>query len=153
MGSLMAGWDVPVKDPKAVMYQRNKSLTRGQIDAYWKTKNKSEEEQLKHTCSDINKNQENIYQVARERFKRSNTLPLTDRRGSTVNSSLEPDVEMMSPTNCWWTRSNWAFLNEPPVTAMEGPSYKYASQYHATDCQQKSSEKLKNQLITSYDRS
>lgn len=29
-----------------VMYQRNKSLTRGEIDAYWKSKKKTEEEHL-----------------------------------------------------------------------------------------------------------
>ena len=28
------------------MYQRNKSLTRGEIDAYWKSKKKTEEEHL-----------------------------------------------------------------------------------------------------------
>ena len=31
---------------------------------------------------------------------------------------------------CRWTRSNWAFLNEPPVIAGEVPKYKYAAQYH-----------------------
>jgi hypothetical protein len=29
---------------------------------------------------------------------------------------------------CRWTKSNWAFLNEPPV--MEAPTNKYASQFH-----------------------
>ncbi|GAB2223626.1 hypothetical protein Droror1_Dr00017767 [Drosera rotundifolia] len=32
-----------------------------------------------------------------------------------------------------WTRSNWAFLNEPPVIEGEQPRYKYASQYHVAN--------------------
>ncbi|RRT50702.1 hypothetical protein BHM03_00040877 [Ensete ventricosum] len=43
MGSLMAGWSSPFQDPKHVKVQRNRSLTRGEIDAYWKEKKSKEE--------------------------------------------------------------------------------------------------------------
>ncbi|KAJ6681154.1 DNA polymerase EPSILON CATALYTIC SUBUNIT A [Salix koriyanagi] len=41
MGSLMAGWDSPVPDPISVKYRRNRSLTRGEIDAYWRSKKRN----------------------------------------------------------------------------------------------------------------
>ncbi|KAK6939476.1 hypothetical protein RJ641_029007, partial [Dillenia turbinata] len=47
MGSLMAGWDSPVLDPKLVKFQRNWSLTKGEIKAYWKSKKETEEEHLR----------------------------------------------------------------------------------------------------------
>ncbi|XP_010936690.1 uncharacterized protein [Elaeis guineensis] len=134
MGSLMAGWNTPVQDPKAVRYQRNRSLTRGEIDAYWKSKKKTEEEHLRELFGFVENNQEkNICQGSGEKLQRSSSLPLTDRRESSLNSIFKSDDEKNEKTNCWWTRSHWAFLNEPPVTAMEGPSYKYASQYHVAN--------------------
>lgn len=87
MGSLMAGWDSPVPDPKScnpldlsklfsfffllrslnshgillisdiyvnvfpVTYQRNWSFTKGEIEAYWALKKKTEEEHLKAISS------------------------------------------------------------------------------------------------------
>ncbi|XP_020089611.1 uncharacterized protein LOC109711110 isoform X3 [Ananas comosus] len=59
MGSLMSGWSSPVKDAKAVMHQRNRSLTRGEIDAFWKSK-KAEEEDMKEISTQISQNQGNI---------------------------------------------------------------------------------------------
>lgn len=38
---------------------------------------------------------------------------------------------MVALGECRWTKSNWAFLNEPPV--MEAPTSKYASQYHVAN--------------------
>ncbi|OAY64096.1 hypothetical protein ACMD2_15321 [Ananas comosus] len=73
------------------MHQRNRSLTRGEIDAFWKSK-KAEEEDMKEISTQIKTDGENIYSTK-------------------------------------WTKSRWAFLNEAPVKAMDGPSYKYASQY------------------------
>ncbi|GFQ04476.1 hypothetical protein PHJA_002591500 [Phtheirospermum japonicum] len=47
MGSLMAGWDSPVQDPNVVKYRRNKSLTKEEIEVFWKSKKQKEEEHLK----------------------------------------------------------------------------------------------------------
>lgn len=38
---------------------------------------------------------------------------------------------MVALGECRWTKSNWAFLNEPPV--MEAPTSKYVSQYHVAN--------------------
>ncbi|PIA55792.1 hypothetical protein AQUCO_00700249v1 [Aquilegia coerulea] len=147
MGSLMAGWSSPTsKDPKSVVYQRNKSLTKGEIDAYWRSKKTTEEEHLTastsssprtastsssprtaSTLSSPRSIQETADKESRE-LQRSNSLPVTDRKGNFLNIDTETaEKTLMRKNDC-----NWAFLNEPPVIAAEGPTYKYASQYHLT---------------------
>ncbi|KAJ0989072.1 hypothetical protein J5N97_007428 [Dioscorea zingiberensis] len=136
MGSLMAGWNSPFKDEKSVMYQRNKSLTRGEIDAYWKSKKKTEEEHLKEVSGSQYKSLEKSNKESGGRIQRSSSLPQVDKRERSLNYGAKPDGEKFNKSNsCWWTRSNWAFLNEPPVVAMEGllTSHKYVSQYNATE--------------------
>lgn len=121
MGSLMAGWDSDFKDPKSVIYQRNKSLTKEEIAAYWKSKK----------TEDVNnENQENMHKGSVQRTQRSNTMPLVDKKERSLNSDgSNSEGEKLSKTNCWWTRSNWAFLNEPPVIATDGHK-KYAAQFN-----------------------
>lgn len=120
MGSLMAGWNSNFKDPKAVICQRNKSLTKEEIAAYWKSK----------VTEDVNnENQKNMHKGSLQRTQRSNSMPLVDRKERSLNSD-GPEGEKLSKTNCWWTRSNWAFLNEPPVITTEGHQ-KYAAQFNA----------------------
>lgn len=36
-----------------------------------------------------------------------------------------------------WTRSNWAFLNEPPHEDVNKSSYKYVSQFHVAEATKK----------------
>ncbi|CAL9038538.1 unnamed protein product [Musa banksii] len=129
MGSLMAGWSSPFQDPNHVKVQRNRSLTRGEIDAFWKEK-KSKEEYAAAVNGLVDSNQENINIGSSEMLQPSGDLPLRDRKRSILNSSSKSDADILK-TNCWWTRSSYAFLNAIPVTSMEGPSYKYASQYPA----------------------
>ncbi|XP_064937430.1 uncharacterized protein LOC135589043 [Musa acuminata AAA Group] len=131
MGSLMAGWSSPFQDPNHVKVQRNRSLTRGEIDAFWKEK-KSKEEYVGAVNGLVDSNQENINIGSSEMLQPSGDLPLRDRKQSILNSSSKSDADILK-TNCWWTRSSYAFLNAIPVTSMEGPSYKYASQYPASD--------------------
>lgn len=40
------------------------------------------------------------------------------------------DLEKLLQKTGWWTRSNWAYLNEPPVIGPEGASHKFAAQFH-----------------------
>lgn len=42
----------------------------------------------------------------------------------------DEDLHNLRKAKAWWTRSNWAFLNEPPLMATEGSTEKYATQYH-----------------------
>ncbi|KAG9449677.1 hypothetical protein H6P81_009642 [Aristolochia fimbriata] len=131
MGSLMAGWDAPIPDPKDVKYQRNNSFTKAEIDAFWKAKKKIEEEHLKEISGLVQTVQETRDGAV---LRKSTSLPLTDRTRESIQlRDAISGLEKLTKASDWWTRSGWAFLNEPPVTAMEGPAYKYASQYHVAN--------------------
>ncbi|MCF6814731.1 hypothetical protein L3H39_10975, partial [Corynebacterium sp. MC-16] len=47
MGSLMAGWDSLILDPESATIERNRSLTKEEINAFWKTKKETELEHLR----------------------------------------------------------------------------------------------------------
>ncbi|KAL1813072.1 uncharacterized protein LOC108192889 [Daucus carota subsp. sativus] len=106
MGSLMAGWGSNVQDPAAVKYQRNHSLTRDEIDTYWKSK-KQKEEEHNEIVSEETDRVEKIYQL-------SSSVPLSVTKAS---DNREGSLEKLILKTEWWMRSNSAFLNEPPVLA------------------------------------
>ncbi|RVX15080.1 hypothetical protein CK203_007953 [Vitis vinifera] len=161
MGSLMAGWDSHVRDPKAgnltipspitllslyfrvvsnewkchaETYQRNRSFTKGEIDAYWRTKKKIEEEHLKAISDTSDGSQESTFkeESAGIKLQRSSSLPLANTKERFMENIIETgtDLEKLLQKNGWWTRSNWAYLNEPPVIGPEGASHKFAAQFH-----------------------
>ncbi|ESQ34847.1 hypothetical protein EUTSA_v10009139mg [Eutrema salsugineum] len=104
MGSLMSGWDSPPADPNSV--KRCKSLTREDIDAFWKEKKKNEEEHVQ-AISKL------VVQVAESQAQ---------------EEKIEDDpYENQSKKSGWWQRSTWAFLNEPREE--EGRPNKYVSQF------------------------
>ncbi|KAL8145024.1 uncharacterized protein LOC141706778 [Apium graveolens] len=132
MGSLMAGWDSHVPDPKTVKHQRNRSLTREEIDTYWKSKKQTEEE-LTHVFS---KGVETVKSSERI-FKRSSSVPPYNKeRFLDMEADEEDEVDLHSLIlkNGWWTSTSSAFLNEPPVISEEGKNqHKYAAQFHVPD--------------------
>ncbi|KAI6688265.1 hypothetical protein NL676_025093 [Syzygium grande] len=121
MGSLMAGWDSPVLDPKHVAYQRNRSFTKGEIEAYWRSKKEKAGEELRKAPSDGTRKM--VFEERARKYERSNSLP----------AELEAEMtrERLINNRGWWTWSNWAFLNEPPV--YEGNTNSYASQFHVAN--------------------
>ncbi|XP_015072236.1 uncharacterized protein LOC107016261 [Solanum pennellii] len=125
MGSLMAGWDSPVSDPQAMKLRTNKSLTKREIDAYWRSKKLIEEEHQKYisTLSPRSQKQANI--VFEEATKTAEE--------SLSNLENEESLDQLIKKNGWWISSNWAHLNEPPVEEPEGPAYKYVSQFHVAN--------------------
>ncbi|MEM5245122.1 hypothetical protein VTU32_12415, partial [Thermoanaerobacter sp. CM-CNRG TB177] len=64
-------------------------------------------------------------------YRRASSLPEVSTKDGHFNLGKQAahDLADFIKKNCWWTRSNWAFLNEPPVIAQEVPRYKYASQH------------------------
>ncbi|KAJ8772524.1 hypothetical protein K2173_027701 [Erythroxylum novogranatense] len=136
MGSLMAGWDSPVEDPKSVKYKKNWSFTKGEIDAYWNQKKKIQEEHLRAisspTSSDNSQDIPNEEDGVRT-IQRSASAPVSNTRGGFIGGmdNQENLEKLMKKKDGWWTRSNWAFLNEPPV--IERSSNTYSSQFHIAD--------------------
>ncbi|KAK4274781.1 hypothetical protein QN277_017958 [Acacia crassicarpa] len=128
MGSLMAGWDSPTLDPRSVKLVRNRSLTKEEIDAYWRSRKQIEEEHLKAISSiaENNKEQANKYEES-EKLSSVELARMKEFIGGDAGKSLEQLIKK----DGWWTKSNWAFLNEPPV--METSSHKYASQFHVAN--------------------
>ncbi|XP_062159177.1 uncharacterized protein LOC133866613 [Alnus glutinosa] len=123
MGSLTAGWDSPVLDPKAAAFKRNSSLTKGEIDAYWRANKKEDEEEHSEETS-----KERTSGDSQEKFERSKSAPLRNIKEDFTDMETEAKPEKIKKKTGWWTRSNWAFLNETPHE--EGASNTYTSQFH-----------------------
>ncbi|KAL6955830.1 hypothetical protein U1Q18_049833, partial [Sarracenia purpurea var. burkii] len=83
MGSLMAGWDSPVYDPRTVGSERNKSLTKEEIEAYWRSKKKAEEEHLTATTEILMKTSQDEQE---RKLVRSSSLPLPNNERETEKS-------------------------------------------------------------------
>ncbi|KAE8654016.1 Isoflavone reductase-like protein 4 isoform 1 [Hibiscus syriacus] len=131
MGSLMAGWDSPVSDPTSVILKRNKSLTKEKIEAYWKSKKKTEEEHLKAiygSPDSCNNQQETPLMEYGKKYMRSSSMPLPHTNQGSLDMDSEISLENIIKKNGWWTRSTWAFLNEPPV--LDHPTSSYKPQFH-----------------------
>ncbi|XP_038886573.1 uncharacterized protein LOC120076743 [Benincasa hispida] len=132
MGSLMSGWNSPVLDPKSVKFKRNRSLTKDEIEAYWKSKKKSEEEHLRAISMPVDR------YIDRETvgidYKRSSSFPpakdVSAEAEFAENDLERENLEKLKKIG-WWTRSNSAFLNEPPV--LDGATKGYASLYGVAD--------------------
>ncbi|XP_027332593.1 uncharacterized protein LOC113847594 [Abrus precatorius] len=130
MGSLMAGWDSTLMDPQSATLKRNRSLTKDEIDAYWKSRKKIEEEHLKAIANTSETNQGSKYTDPEKKMQKSITMPLTRVRDS-INMDVDTSLEQLIKKNGWWTKSSWAFLNEPPVN--EAASNKYTPQFHVAN--------------------
>ncbi|XVF36085.1 hypothetical protein REPUB_Repub19eG0027900 [Reevesia pubescens] len=131
MGSLMAGWDSPVSDPTSVIRKRNRSLTKEEIEAYWRSKKKIEEEHLKAIFSPSDsrsKLETPIFEDYERKYMRSSSMPLPNTKQGFLDIDTETSLENVIKKNGWWTRSNWAFLNEPPV--LDRPTNSYKPQFH-----------------------
>ncbi|CAL9048934.1 uncharacterized protein LOC135608188 [Musa acuminata AAA Group] len=120
MGSLMAGWSSPVVDPEKALLKRNKSLTKEEIDSFWRLHRPTKEEE--------------------EDFQASLSSPRTpqESEGLRLKKTVmgfpdSPDMEKPPKTGDWWTRSNWAFLNEPPRDELSDSAHKYTAQFHVAD--------------------
>jgi len=102
----MPGWDSIPKATK-VMKRSKTSLTKEEIEGYWRQKQQAAEALAKEHNAE-------------------NALPnITETKLTTTTTSVASDgtktremtIEWPQPTASsrdWWTRSNWAYLNAPP---------------------------------------
>ncbi|GJN22804.1 hypothetical protein PR202_gb10403 [Eleusine coracana subsp. coracana] len=139
MGSLMAGWDSPVLGDNKVRARRNRSLTKEEVESFWKQRRKSEdggEVTSPGTLSPFG----SLEKSRSSPLARGGIKVETDGTGSSSPPAarvegflgVADDGEGESPSKSrdWWTRSSWAFLNEPPQEEPDGRAQSYAPQFH-----------------------
>ncbi|XP_031486477.1 uncharacterized protein LOC116254946 [Nymphaea colorata] len=102
MGSLMAGWSSPSVHPNKVRLERNRSNIKEEIENFWKTQREAEEAKSK---------EENC-------FRKTEIQQVN-------NDQITWEESIASSSSAWWTRSSWAYLNEPPKEDIKGRSYQY----------------------------
>ncbi|TVU44307.1 hypothetical protein EJB05_03743 [Eragrostis curvula] len=172
MGSLMSGWSSPVLGDKKVRMMRNRSLTKEEVDAFWRQRGRPDDNAQGSPLgsprivsdavvsplpssrrSELQQDQ-SPFEARRLDAVRSLPSPLARGAGSLSSSShagrhvfarSEPsspaaraegfpdNAATDSPsTSCdWWTRSSWAFLNEPhqqqqeEVSVSSGSAHKH----------------------------
>ncbi|KAH0650411.1 hypothetical protein KY284_030323 [Solanum tuberosum] len=111
MGSLMAGWDCYIPDPQVVKYKRNKSLTKEEIEAFWRSKKHREEDEVMSKSMLSSQTQIHDHQANDE-----------------TTNSKDDDEEKLIKKHGWWVSSSLAHLNEPPVLPPQEPTtYKRVS--------------------------
>ncbi|XP_060190110.1 uncharacterized protein LOC132619169 [Lycium barbarum] len=121
MGSLLAGWDSNILDPQVVKYKRNKSLTKEEIEAFWRSKkHKEEDTSALSPRSQIQANS-SFEDAAKTSFETSNS-------GEILGMDNE-DTEKLIKKHGWWVSSKWAHLNEPPVLPSDEATYKHLSRF------------------------
>ncbi|KHN45861.1 hypothetical protein glysoja_023084 [Glycine soja] len=130
MGSLMAGWDSLILDPESATIERNRSLTKEEINAYWRVKKETELEHLRAMSKLSETIQARKFEDS-ENSHKSSTVTLASIKESLGMDVDQKSLEQLIKKNGWWTKSSWAFLNGLPV--IEAASNKYASQFHVAN--------------------
>ncbi|KAG4391896.1 hypothetical protein GLYMA_04G030900v4 [Glycine max] len=90
MGSLMAGWDSLILDPESATIERNRSLTKEEINAYWRVKKETELEHLRAMSKLSETIQARKFEDS-ENSHKSSTVTL-----ASIKESLGMDVDQKS---------------------------------------------------------
>ncbi|WVZ61113.1 hypothetical protein U9M48_011035 [Paspalum notatum var. saurae] len=141
MGSLMSGWDSPVLgyDDKKIHARRNRSLTREEVEAFWKQRRRSSEdggELPSPLASPATESPFGSLEKARSargaRTGGGPPSPAVRVDGFLPGGGNDDGGADDSPSKSrdWWTRSSWAFLNEPPLEEPSGRAQRYTPQFH-----------------------
>jgi hypothetical protein len=119
MGSLMAGWDANPWNAEKVMNRSKTSLTKEEIEAFWRARQLAMEEHLNEAAAQ---------KIACQDETNGGT-PTIVIPNAPMEIIEEVHVVPMAMSPDWWTRSNWAFLNEPPEKDMRNTRGKYTAQF------------------------
>ncbi|KAG8061604.1 hypothetical protein GUJ93_ZPchr0003g18455 [Zizania palustris] len=133
MGSLMGGWDSPVLgDENKVRAQRNKSLTKEDVEAFWKLHRIRLPDQdggeMSISCSPLGS--PSPAAMARSPHGARANEPAVRVEGFFPDDDGGSAADSPSSSRDWWTRSKWAFLNEPPQEDDDGKAQSYTAQFH-----------------------
>nr|GMC52269.1 Tat-binding like [Ipomoea batatas] len=111
MGSLMAGWGSRFSDPESVKLQRNRSLTKEEIDAYWRSKRQKEEEHLRDISGSLSPTKMASDEEKTFGRSRSGPLPSTKDRFLEGDDDSETNLEKLIQTHGWYEESNFFHSN------------------------------------------
>ncbi|CAM0877514.1 unnamed protein product [Alopecurus aequalis] len=136
MGSLMAGWDSQVLgDGAKARRMRNRSLTKEEVEAFRRQHGKPAPvdvggEAVDYVISPYGSPGQTMEKSPLGSSKQRSWSPVA--RGHEEVHTGYADVAGESPgkSQDWWTRSNSAFLNEPPQEMAPGTAHSYTPQFH-----------------------
>lgn len=113
MGSLLPGWSSSPSQTEKVMKRSSSSLTKEEVEKFWKSKRLLVQEHLDEANKDA-------------------AMSPRTRLARAISEELEAQQRMAQPggvsislpeANSWWTKSRWAFLNDPPVIDVKQSKY------------------------------
>ncbi|CAM0877521.1 unnamed protein product [Alopecurus aequalis] len=111
MGSLMAGWSSHVLDDHhKVRCMRNRSLTKRDVEAFWRQQKKPVEVD-DNAGENIGVTSPPVASSPRSERPRCHVWSLPREMTGTDGDGDTPASP--SASRDWWTRSSWAFLNMP----------------------------------------
>ncbi|KAH9565916.1 hypothetical protein CY35_04G103400 [Sphagnum magellanicum] len=125
MGSLMSGWDSHPLDNQKVTKRSNSSLTKDEISAFWRSRQRAMEEHLKEAAA-----QKALAATVTQQSGGGSSLSAAS--AISIEVPKQASMEVQQPTASspdWWTRSNWAFLNFPPEMLLKDSRDKYTPQF------------------------
>jgi hypothetical protein len=131
MGSLMAGWDSPVLgDDTKARRMRSRSLTKEEVEAFWRQQGKPAPEE--GVTSPLASPRPTMEKSPLGSSKQRSMSPVARGHEEIAEGDAAADDAGASPGKIrdWWTRSNWAFLNEPPLEEAPGTAHSYTPQFH-----------------------
>lgn len=132
----MAGWDSPVLgDDTKARVMRNRSLTKEEVEAFWRQRGKPAREDGGGETLAVDVT--SLFASPGRPMEKS-PLGSSQRSRSPASSPVAAGHEEIDAADAadagksrdWWTRSNWAFLNEPPHEERPGTAHSYTPQFH-----------------------
>ncbi|CAM6083437.1 unnamed protein product [Calypogeia fissa] len=113
MGSLL-GWETSPSRSDQVMKRSNSSVTKEEVEKFWLTKKLLMQEHL----DEANKE---AALSPRLRLARAmaDEIDAQQKLAEGVMSMSMPETN----SRAWWTKSRWAFLNDPPTVNVKESKY------------------------------
>ncbi|KAG6548850.1 hypothetical protein Mapa_009612 [Marchantia paleacea] len=135
MGSLMAGWQTNPQDAEKAAFKRStSSVTKDEVHRFWKAKRSMMDKHLQEAQRDAN-HARTIALPGSPTYDsgfESGASPSGSMSGSPPITPTTPTTSAMRDASSteipgWWKKSNWAFLNAPPI--VEDRKNRFVSQY------------------------
>lgn len=129
----MAGWNSTALNNKKG-FERKSSFTKEEIVEFWNKHKQAEQEHLQAATLLATE----LKLAHQDTFSKVDGSTSEEVDGDAA-TSIEEELEKSDSFKDWWTKSSWAFLNEPAMKRMEAAHYKYLAQFHVADPLEKAS--------------